>query len=60
MSKFKIDMDALQRLETRGLQELDEQIERTRQREIEQKRRDEEEAKRKRARKKRRSSTSSS
>jgi hypothetical protein len=53
MSKYSIDVAALMAYERTALQELDEQIDRNFQREIEQKRRELEEAKKKKAKKKR-------
>lgn len=53
MSKYSIDVAALMAYERTALQELDEQIDRNFQREIEQKRREIEEAKKKKAKKKR-------
>jgi hypothetical protein len=53
MSKYKVDMPGLKSADRQTLVELDEQIARTFQREIEQKRRDEEKSKKKRAKRKR-------
>jgi hypothetical protein len=54
MSKYNVDIDALQKLDRQALMELDESVERSIQRQIEQKRREEEEARRKKAKKKKR------
>ena len=53
MSRFKVDIRALQNAERTALVELDDHIARIFQREAEQKRRDEEKAKKKKAKRKR-------
>ncbi len=54
MSKYNVDYKALAGLDKSPLVELDEQIIRTQQREVELKRQEEEEARRKKAKKKKR------
>lgn len=53
MSKYKVDVRALQGLDRQLLVELDEQAARNLQRDIEQKRREEEKSKKKKAKRKR-------